>query len=487
MKILFFSHYFPPEVNAPASRTFEHCRRWAAAGHEVTVVTCVPNCPHGAAYEGYQNRFRSQVEEVEGIRVVRVWTFLAQNARSNRRIVNYVSYFLSAVWATLWLKKPDVVVATSPQFFCGWAGVWAARIKRVPFLLEIRDIWPESIAAVGAMRNGKRVRFLEWLERRMYRAASHIVAVGTGYRDQIIPKVPEMQQSISVIPNGVDGEQYSPQAADDAFLARHDLTDKFVCSYIGTTGMAHGLDVIVRTAKRLQQADCKDIAFLIVGDGATRAQLEQQVADENLKDYVVFTGRLPKEDIPVALASSDCCLIHLRGTNLFATVIPSKIFETMAMQRPIIMGVRGPAREIVMDAGAGLPMTPESDEELAQIVTRLAEDRDATIDMGRDARRFVLEHYSREDLAAEYLGLLQRVVGLQGCHFSGNGASDNGVSNNEASTNGTLDGAQINRQHDSKRQGGKNAVIPVTWGEAVVSPSQPSVLPVLPPHAPTYK
>ena len=410
MKILFFSHYFPPEVNAPANRTYEHCRRWADAGHDVTVVTNVPNCPDGVVYESYRNRVRPQVEMIDGIRVVRVWSFIAPNARSNRRILNYASYLVSAVWAALWLKKPDVVVATSPQFFCGWAGVWASRLKRVPFVLEIRDIWPESIAAVGAMRDGKRVRYLKWLEKRMYQAADHIVAVGTGYRDQITPKVPEMREQISVIPNGVDGESYQPQPADEQFLEAYGLQDKFVCSYVGTTGMAHGLDVVIRAAQRAKAAGRRDIAFMIVGDGANREALEQQVATEGVEAWVKFTGRLPKEKMATVLASSDCSLIHLRKTDLFATVIPSKIFETMAMERPIIMGVAGPAREIVMEAGAGVPMTPESDEELFHHVATLADDRDAAAEMGLGARRFVLEHYNRDELAAEYVKLLQRVA-----------------------------------------------------------------------------
>ena len=262
------------------------------------------------------------------------------------------------------------------------------------------------------MRKGKRVRLLEWLERRMYRAATHIVAVGTGYRDQIAPKVPEMREKISVIPNGVDGDYYRPQPADQDFLKQYGLANKFVCSYVGTIGMAHGLDVIVRAAKRLQKEGRNDIAFMIVGDGATRSKLEQLVRAEGVEDYIAFTGRLPKDKMPCVLASSDCCLIHLHGTKLFATVIPSKIFETMAMQRPIIMGVRGPAREIVMEAGAGIAMAPESDEELAQIVTRLADDREATKEIGCDARRFVLEHYSRDDLAARFLELLHRVTKL---------------------------------------------------------------------------
>jgi glycosyltransferase involved in cell wall biosynthesis len=208
----------------------------------------------------------------------------------------------------------------------------------------------------------------------------------------------------------VDGETYQPHPADEDFLKQYGLTNKFVCSYVGTIGMAHGLDVVVRAAKRLQMAGRNDIAFMIVGDGATRAELEQLVADEGVEDFVVFTGRLPKEKIPAVLASSDCCLIHLRGTKLFATVIPSKIFETMAMQRPIVMGVRGVAREIVMEAGAGVPMAPESDEELAGIVAGMADNRGTVTEMGREARSFVLENYNRDDLAARYLELLHRVA-----------------------------------------------------------------------------
>ncbi|TWU25802.1 glycosyltransferase family 4 protein [Bythopirellula polymerisocia] len=414
MKILFFSHYFPPEVNAPATRTYEHCRRWVAAGHEVTVVTCVPNCPEGVPYEGYRSRLRRQVEMIDGIRVVRIWTFMAANARSNRRIANYSSYFLSAVWTAISQAKPDVVVATSPQFFCGWAGVWGARLKRVPLVLEIRDIWPDSIAAVGAMRKGKRIRFLEWLERRMYLAAKHIVAVGTGYRDVITGKVPSVADRMSVITNGVDGEQFRPQAPCAEFSARYGLEGKFVCSYVGTVGMAHGLEVMIQAAERLRELGRTDIVFLIVGGGAEQGKLEQLAQDKGVAEQVVFTGRLGKEEMPKALATSDCCLVHLHGTELFATVIPSKIFEAMAMQLPIVMGVRGPALEIVMEAGAGVPMTPEADEELVEILLRLADDPHERETLGQNAREYVLKHYGRDRLAGEYLNLLERVVGEEG-------------------------------------------------------------------------
>src|SRR5690606_35700633 len=259
MRVHFLSHYCPPEVNAPAARTAEHCRRWVEQGHEVTVVTCVPYCPDGVVFGGHSNRLRRQTEIRDGIEVVRVWSLLAPNAGTIRRIVNYVSYMLSAIWACLWLPRPDVVVATSPQFFCGWAGVWASRLRRGPLVLEIRDIWPESITAVGAMRAGLLTRFLEWLERRMYLAADHIVTVGEGYRQNILGKV-AVGDRLSVIMNGVDPskfEQANPDSVDE-FRRQWGLENRFVCSYVGTIGMAHGLEVVIEAAAMLREQQRRD-------------------------------------------------------------------------------------------------------------------------------------------------------------------------------------------------------------------------------------
>lgn len=410
MRILFFCHYFPPEVNAPASRTYEHCLRWVRAGHDVTVITCVPNCPDGVVFDGYRNKLRPQVETIDGIRVVRVWSWIAPNAGTFRRIRNYVSYMISAAWRSLFEKRPDVIVASSPQFFCGWAGVIASWLRWRPLVLEIRDIWPDSIEAVGAIKNRLPIRILEFLERRMYRSARHIVAVGGGYRDIIVKKTPKVAKRISVITNGVDPAKFPVLPRDEAFLDQWGLGGKFVCSYIGTIGMAHGLDVVVDSARKLKDAGRKDIAFLLVGDGAQRQRLEQRVHDEGLREWVTFTGRLPREQMPTVLASSDACLVHLRGTELFETVIPSKIFETMAMERPIIMGVKGPARDIVLQADAGVPMEPDSADELAAMLTKMSDDRAWTASLGVKAREFVLAHYNRDTLAAEYLDLLEQVV-----------------------------------------------------------------------------
>lgn len=409
MKILFFCHYFPPEGNAPASRTYEHCVRWVRAGHDVTVITCVPNVPNGVPYEGYQNRWRSQHEDVDGIHVVRVWTILAANAGFAMRILNYLSYMFSAVWAGLRVRRPDVVIATSPQFFCGWAGVLVQFFRRLPFILEIRDIWPESITAVGAIRRGLVIRVLEWLERCMYRSADHIVAVGNGYRDNVAAKV-EVGDRISVIYNGVDGEQFRPADADPDFREQYELGDRFLVSYVGTIGMAHGLETVLDAAEQLRQAGRDNVGFLLVGDGARRESLQAEADQRGLSDCVKFTGRLDKSEMPRVLANSDALLVHLRACDLFTTVIPSKIFEAMAMERPIVMGVRGESAEIVERANAGLEMEPGDAASLVTCVERLRDDAELRGSLSSSGRQFVLTEFSRDTFAERYLDVIGRVV-----------------------------------------------------------------------------
>lgn len=410
MNIVFFTHYFPPEGNAPASRTYEHCKRWVAAGHQITVITCAPNVPNGVVYEGYQNRFWPQRETVDGIHVIRTWTYVAANAGGTGRILNFVSYMISSVFCFLFFcKRPQLVIATSPQFFCGWAGTISSILKWCPFLLEIRDIWPESIVAVGAMKKGITTWILEVAEKLMYRSATHIVAVGNGYRDNILSKV-DVSSKISVVTNGVDSDQFQPRSRSNEFLTEHQLEGKFVCSYVGTIGMAHGLDVIINTAKRLREAGRNDIAFCIVGDGAQRNALQQLAQSQNVADLITFTGRLPKDSMPEVLASSDCLLIHLKKSDLFETVIPSKIFEAMAMEKPLIMGVRGESAEIVRCSKSGVFMEPDNDQELYEAVCRLCDDQPFYDSLCHHGREFATREYSRDILADKYLKILESVA-----------------------------------------------------------------------------
>jgi len=405
MRILFLSHYFPPEVNAPASRTFEHCRQWARMGHEVTVVTCAPNHPRGRVYPGYRNRL-FQVERRDGIRVVRLWTYVTANEGLVKRSLNYVSYMLAAMFAAPWLPDADVVISTSPQFFNGLAGYFVSRLKRAPWLLEIRDLWPESILVVGAITNRTIIRLLESLEMFAYRHAEAIVPVTDAFKRHMVEKG-IAPQKIEVIKNGVDLDFYTATEASDPVVEKLGLEGKFVASYFGTHGMAHRLDTVLDAAELLR--DRRDIVFLLVGDGADRARLER-LRDQRRLDNVLILGQQPKQSMPRLWQRSNASLVLLMRSDLFRMVIPSKIFESMAMQRPIILGVEGESRAIVEQANAGICIEPESARALANAVTELADDPQLGARLGVNGRKYVAEHYDRRMLGAKYEALLARLA-----------------------------------------------------------------------------
>jgi glycosyltransferase involved in cell wall biosynthesis len=414
MRIVFFSHYFPPESNAPASRTYEHAKRWVELGHQVTVVTCAPNVPNGKVYEGYKNRVLPQREVIDGIDVLRIWTYVAANNGKRRRILNYVSYLISAVLSFFFCcRRPDVIIATSPQFFCGWAGVICSYLKWCPNIVEVRDIWPESIVTVGAMNKGLVIRLLESMEKWMYRGGNHIVTVGQGYKENILSKLPNYgneltRDKVSVITNGVDTDLFTPRESSWEFLREQGIEDQFICAYVGTIGMAHQLEVTIRAAQKLKRIGREDILFLMVGDGARRTELEKQAQEAGVSDMVRFTGRIQRDRMPEVIASCDCLLVHLRKSVLFETVIPSKIFEAMAMERPVIMGVRGEAADIVRRSNGGIDMEPENEDDLIDAVTRLADSHEFYRSLCNGS--YMVSHYSRDRLAVEYLEIIKAVA-----------------------------------------------------------------------------
>lgn len=402
MKILFFSHYYTPEGNAPATRVSALCERWVQAGHDVTVVTCPPNVPNGIVYDGYANKRTSEV--INGVKVERVKLYIAANKGAIKRMFNFVSYFLKALLAALRLPKPDVVIATSPQIFCGYAGVWYKRLRHVPLVIEIRDIWPESMGAVGANIPKLAYWGLERVEKAMYRTCDALVTVGNGYKVRLLEKgIP--QSKISIIMNGTDLAVYKPQPKNDALLAKYGLKGKFVVSYIGTVGMACGLEVVLDAAPQVPS----NVVFVIVGDGAHRVQLEQEAKKRGIEN-VIFTGRQPKASMPDWVASSDANLVHLKKTELFTTVMPSKIFESAGCKRPIIMGVDGYAKKLVMDAKAGLDMVPENAGSLVECVNRLAFDPALCATLGENAYNNIAKIHNRDKQAEDYLQTLKGIV-----------------------------------------------------------------------------
>lgn len=354
MRILFLTDNFPPEVNAPATRTYEHCLEWVKQGVDVTVITCAPNFPEGKVYEGYRNKLLNR-EIIDGIKVVRVWTYITANEGFVKRILDYLSFMIAAFIAGLFVKT-DVIVATSPQFFTAISGRWLSFWKRKPWVMEVRDLWPESIMAVGATKRNVIISFFEWLEKRMYKSASTIVVVTDSFAKTIIEKHGIKSKKVAVIKNGANLEMYQPQPKNEKLLLELGLENKFIIGYIGTHGMAHALEFVLHAANQIIDPT---VHFLLIGAGAKRKELLQLKDELNLKNVTMLES-ISKKEVVQYTSILDVGLVNLKRSDTFKSVIPSKIFELAAMNKPILLGVEGESAEIVNTYNVGCVFIPEN-------------------------------------------------------------------------------------------------------------------------------
>jgi glycosyltransferase involved in cell wall biosynthesis len=412
MKILYVSQYFPPEMGAPAARAAELSRHWAAAGHEVTVLTGFPNHPTGVVPSEYRHKFRRLVvhEQTDGVNVVRTWLLPFPNRKAHERMLNYSSFCASAASTGLFLSRPDVVIATSPQLLVGLAGWWLARSKGVPFVFEVRDLWPESLVAVGmGDSNSLLHRTLTKIAGFLYRRSDRIVVVTPAFEEHLVEHWRVPREKISVIENGVETQLFAPEPAT-ALRSELGVEGKFVVSYIGTMGMAHGLETIIAAATRLQNTN-PEIVFLMLGEGADKDRIVALAGDLGLNN-VLFVDQQPRENIPAYICASDVCLVLLKKTDLFKTVLPTKMLEFMSCSRPVILGVDGQARTILEEAGGGLVIEPENSDDLVNAIRLLAANREMARDLGRKGREHMIRKFSRRQTAARYIGVLERLLNL---------------------------------------------------------------------------
>lgn len=408
MNILFLADNFPPERNAQASRVYERACYWVRWGHSVTVLTCAPNFPEGKLFPGYKNRWY-RVEEISGIRVIRVKTFIVPNAGTVLRTADYLSFMFSALIAGLFAARPDLVVATSPQFFAAVGGCALSILRRLPFVLEISDLWPDSIVAVGAMRRNLALRWLEKLELFLYRRAARIVVLTPAFRDNLVRRGVPLAK-IDVVINGVDLQRYRPQPKDPSLLEDWGLgKPSLVVGYLGTHGMAHALENVLAAADLVKDSG---IMFLFVGTGAARSRLIDEAERSGLHN-VRFVPSQPKETMPALWSVCDVALVHLRNTPLFRTVIPSKIFEAMAMGLPILLTApEGVASGIVTGERAGICVPAEDPQALAEAVAHLNSDHELLHELA-DRSAGAAPRHSREVQARCMLASLNSAMGHQ--------------------------------------------------------------------------
>jgi glycosyltransferase involved in cell wall biosynthesis len=406
MNIAYYSHYFSPEIGAPSARIFDLSQQWLMAGHNVSVVTCFPNHPVGRLYPGYKAG-RYMHETLDGIEVHRTWTYITPNEGFLKRSMGHLSFWPSTMLlAHRHVGATDITIGTSPTLFAAMAALSAARRHKTPFVMEVRDLWPALFIELGVLTNPAIISVLEKWELWMYRQAARVVTVTEAFRQNIIGRG-IAEDKVHTIRNGADTTYWQPQPPSPSLQHQLGLEGKFVVLYIGAHGISQALSSIVQSAAQLQ--DEPAVRFLFVGEGAEKAMLQSRVEKEGVTN-VVFHDAVDKNRVVDFYALADVCLVPLRNIPLFDTFIPSKMFEIMAMARPIIGSVRGEAADILSRSGGALVVPPEDSAAIAAAVRRLQTNPGEAQAMGEKGRAFVVSHFSRQRLAAEYLDLLSAIL-----------------------------------------------------------------------------
>lgn len=413
MKILYISQYFPPEMGAPAARASELARHWSEAGHEVSVLTGFPNHPTGVVPEEWRGRLRQLTyhEKFGKADVFRTWLWPLPNRKAHERMRNYASFCISAALRGLTLPRPDVIIASSPQLLVGVSGWWLSFTRDVPLVFEVRDLWPESLVAVGASgENSVLNRLLGAIAGFLYQHADRVVVVTPAFRKQLVECWQVPDEKIDVVENGVETELFCPASAAGNEEVRRALgaEEQFLVCYIGTIGNAHGLETLLDAAAQLKQRNAA-VRFLLIGEGAEKARIKALAENQGLNN-ILFLDQQPRQEIPAYISASDACLVLLKKTDVFKTVIPTKMLEFMSCARPVILGVEGQARQILQEAGAGLCIEPENSNDLAQAIEQLAADRTLSQLLGQKGREYIVARFSRRSTAEKYISVLQKMV-----------------------------------------------------------------------------
>lgn len=405
LSIAVYSHYFSPEIGAPSARIYDLSCQWLKTDNTVRVVTCVPNHPTGQVAKGYRRGWYQQ-ETLDGVDVHRNWSYITPNSGFFKKLLGHLSLVPSSLINLRRLGKVDAIIGTSPTPFAAFAGLLAARRRKVPFVLEIRDLWPAIFTEMGIIKNKRIIRLLEWGELWLYRQSTQIVTVTEAFRQDLIRRNISAQK-ITTIRNGADIKFWQPQPKPTVLKRELDLEEKFVVLYIGAHGSSHALECVLDAAE--QVAHNKEIHFLLVGEGSQKMGLQDYAKEKKLSN-VTFLDATDKQGVKSYYALADVCLVPLRDIKLFNGFIPSKMFEIMAMAKPIIASLTGEAGEILQQAQSAEIVAPEDSAAIAKAILAIQANPAHARELGKNGREFVEAHYSRKDLADRYLSVIRNAI-----------------------------------------------------------------------------
>ena len=404
MKILLLNQAFVSPDEPGHTRHFEMAQYLRDHGHELVIVASDLNYQTGQRTVERHGVFTEQM--IDGVRVLRSYIYPTLHRSYFWRIVSFFSFMFSSVWTALSVKDADLIMGTTPQIFQAVSAWFVAFVRNKPFLLEVRDLWPEFGISMGVITNPILISLTRWLEKFLYARATHILVNSPAYKEYMVAKgVPA--NKITYIPYGTDVDMFNPSVDGLAVRKRLGLEDKFVVLYAGALGQANDIYTVLCAAKHLN--DENQIRFVFWGDGKERPNLQSEAERLNLEN-VIFAGVCPKKEMPFVIASSDVCLAILQNVPMFRTTYPNKVFDYMAAARATVLVIDGVIREVIESSNGGVFVEPANHELLAKTILELSKDPQRVRQMGVNARAYLVQHLDRRDKLDETLLLLQKLV-----------------------------------------------------------------------------
>ncbi|HNB42131.1 MAG TPA: glycosyltransferase family 4 protein [Anaerolineales bacterium] len=404
MKILLINQVFVSPNEPGHTRHFEMGQYLKERGHELIIVASDLNYQTGQRTVERRGLFAEQV--FDGVRVLRTYIYPAIHRSYFWRIIAFFSFMFSSILTALRVKDVDLVLGTTPPIFQAVSALVVASLRGKPFLLEVRDLWPEFGISMGVLKNPIVIGLSRWLENFLYKRANHILVNSPAYREYMLAKgVPA--NKVTYIPYGTDVDMFNPSIDGSSIRRELNLEDQFMVLYAGALGQANDIDTLLRAAERLKKEE--RIKFVLFGDGKEKTRLVTEAQNKNLTN-VIFAGTRPKKDMPLIVASADACLAILQDIPAFRTTYPNKVFDYMAAGRPSIIVIDGITRELIESSHGGVYVTPADDAMLAQKILELAHNPEQAKTMGANARDYLVKNLDRRDKLSETLSLLEKLV-----------------------------------------------------------------------------
>ncbi len=402
MKILFLTQYCPPEVGAPQNRIFEFAKQLKKFGHEVTILTAMPNYPRGEIFEEYRGK-KIVKETIDGIDIVRTGIYATKSKDFVKRLRNYLSFTWSSVFSgAKHIEEQDVIITESPPLFLGWSGYVLSKMKKAKFVFNVSDLWPESAVKLGVLHNKAMIKASTWLEEFCYRKAAAVTGQTKGIVDNIVSRGFD-KNKVHIITNGVDTEFFKKENKSEEFRESIGIEDKFAVVYAGIHGIAQGLEVLVDAAEIIKEE--KEIQVVFIGEGPEKPMLMNRVKEKKLEN-VTFLPMQHKKDMPKIIASMDATVVPLKKLDIFKGALPSKMFENLASEIPIVLAVEGEAENLINSAKAGIVVEPENSKEIAEAILRLYKDKELREKLGENGREYAIRNFSREAIARKLENIL---------------------------------------------------------------------------------